>query len=587
MDKSIAVLPFVNMSADADNEYFSDGLSEELLNLLARVDGLKVAARTSTFKFKDSEADIAQIGEQLNVATVLEGSVRKSGDQVRITAQLIKVDDGFHLWSETYDRELDNIFEVQDEIARAIVGALKLPLLGEGSAALSSQSTASFEAYDLFLLGRHHHQMINAASFEKAIDYYTRALAIDPGYAPAWAALASAQLALADYGGKPIEEATRQAGKAIEKAVAINPELAEVLVAQSMLARYTGRSNDTRIAAERALEFDPQNVWALSRLSTMLLVTDPPRSLELAQRAMELDPLAEQTRVRLLLSLARAKGPDVALARAREMLLDEPDNPGLFEAMGNINLWQGKLDQSIADFAMTHRLRPGDVFPAMRLNEIYLYLDDPAAAAKWVAAAYERGPDNEWARIAENLLDVYEGNPESMLSRGGELLSGNANLMPEQVEPLSLGLLQAGRREDAERLLRAAVARAVDSEQPIYLWYDGQSVAWLAHLLPEGAERDELMQRLQDFVDTLSRQLPADPQTLLFRARLAALNGDRDGMLTSLQQAVDHGLRGARWLRMEPVFEAYTNDPAFQERVLELEQISAEAQSRMSGSLGV
>ena len=124
VDQSIAVLPFINMSADADNEYFSDGLSEELLNLLAQVEGLKVAARTSTFKFKGSDADIAEIGEKLNVATVLEGSVRKAGDQVRITAQLIMVDDGFHLWSENYDRRLDNIFEVQDEIASAIVDAL-------------------------------------------------------------------------------------------------------------------------------------------------------------------------------------------------------------------------------------------------------------------------------------------------------------------------------------------------------------------------------------------------------------------------------------------------------------------------------
>ncbi|NNE04399.1 MAG: adenylyl cyclase, partial [Xanthomonadales bacterium] len=206
IDKSIAVLPFVNMSADENNEYFSDGLSEELLNLLAKVDGLKVAARTSSFKFKNSDDDIADIGQKLNVATILEGSVRKHGNQARITAQLIKVDDGFHLWSETYDRNLDNIFQVQDEIARAIVDALKLPLLGQDEQAVAASSASSFEAYDLYLLGRHHYRQVNEQGFKKAVEYFTRATDVDPDYAPAWSGLADAYLGLSDYGDLALSE---------------------------------------------------------------------------------------------------------------------------------------------------------------------------------------------------------------------------------------------------------------------------------------------------------------------------------------------------------------------------------------------
>ena len=172
------------MSADADNEYFSDGLSEELLNLLAKVDGLKVAATNLIIQIQELRSGYRRNrAARLNVATVLEGSVRKSGNQARITAQLIKVDDGFHLWSETYDRELDNIFDVQDEIAKAIVDALKLPLLGHDAKPLTSTATTeNFAAYDLYLLGRHHAREYSEENFKRANEYFLAAIEIDPGF---------------------------------------------------------------------------------------------------------------------------------------------------------------------------------------------------------------------------------------------------------------------------------------------------------------------------------------------------------------------------------------------------------------------
>ena len=331
IEKSIAVLPFVNMSADEDNEYFSDGLSEELLNLLAKVDGLKVAARTSTFKFKDSDADIAEIGKKLNVATILEGSVRKSGNQARITAQLIKVDDGFHLWSETYDRDLDNIFEVQDEIARAIVDALKLPLLGQGETAIAASQTANFEAYDLYLLGRHHARIRNAAGFEQAVDYFSRAVAIDPAYAPAWSGLADAYMYLFDYGSLPFNEAISMAQKAISRALQLEPDLPEALNSRGLLLSYQGADAQAIPDLERALEIDPNNIQALSLLGGIIDELEPLRALAMAQKAWELDPLSEDTRVRLSSRTANTGDYDAAEALIRNMLLDDPENPGLYE----------------------------------------------------------------------------------------------------------------------------------------------------------------------------------------------------------------------------------------------------------------
>ncbi len=198
---SIAVLPLVNLSRDPDQEYFADGLAEELLNLLTKVPGLRVAARTSAFAFKGKNEDVAEIGQKLHVAHILEGSVRRSGDHVRIATQLINASDGFHVWSETYDRKLADVFVVQDEIARAVVAALKLKLLPEQAPTTIDRRTANPEAYNQYLLGRQILGQESPKTTPRAVEALERALALDPGYAPAWAELANAQLFIAGSAG--------------------------------------------------------------------------------------------------------------------------------------------------------------------------------------------------------------------------------------------------------------------------------------------------------------------------------------------------------------------------------------------------
>src|SRR5215207_5161556 len=182
---SIAVLPFVNMSADTENEYFCDGLAEELLNALAKIDDLKVAARTAAFSFRGKNVPMAEIGEALKVRTILEGSVRKSGSKLRITIQLINAADGYHIWSERYDRDLQDIFEVQDEIALAVVDALKVKLLAPEKQSLLKRHTDSAEAYQLYLRGRFFFYKRTPEGFQKAIVYFEKAIEIDPDYAVA------------------------------------------------------------------------------------------------------------------------------------------------------------------------------------------------------------------------------------------------------------------------------------------------------------------------------------------------------------------------------------------------------------------
>jgi TolB-like protein len=232
---SIAVLAFDNMSADPENLYFAEGISEEILNVLAGIDGLKVASRTSAFSFKGSGTPIPEIAEKLDVAHVLEGSVRKSGARVRITAQLIEAATDAHLWSDSYDRELTDIFAVQDEIARAIVAALKLTLTGARRA--PDSRTDDVEAYSRYLKGRFFWHQRTIDGFVSAERELRRAVEIDPDYADAWAALADVYVLQPEYGAAPAAEAIPKARAAIDQALALDPDSARALASRGYL-RY-------------------------------------------------------------------------------------------------------------------------------------------------------------------------------------------------------------------------------------------------------------------------------------------------------------------------------------------------------------
>jgi adenylate cyclase len=257
-EKSVAVLPFINMSDDAENEYFSDGISEELLNVLVRVKGLRVPSRTSSFTFKGSDKKLAEIGRELQVDHILEGSVRKSGDRIRVTAQLIEVNTDTHLWSETYTRELDDIFAVQDEIAQAIVSALKVTLDSDDQAPIQTRSTASVEAYNKYLLGRHLWNQRTPASLLASVEPLREAIALDPQYGRAWEALADAYVLIPEYRSGSIREYIPLAHEAIDKALYINPKSAPALTTSAYIKfMYDYDFEGARKMFSRAIEIDP------------------------------------------------------------------------------------------------------------------------------------------------------------------------------------------------------------------------------------------------------------------------------------------------------------------------------------------
>ena len=288
---SVAVLAFVDMSQKKDQEYFSDGLSEELIDLLTKIPGLHVPARTSSFYFKGKSADIPTIAKRLLVAHILEGSVRRSGNHLRVTAQLVRADNGYHLWSETYDRELDDIFKVQDEIAGAVVKALKISLLAAESPRIAP--TANTDAYELYMQARASMLHSGASDAARAVDYLQRAIRLDPKFAPAWARLSQVLMSEYEQGSVPFEQARDGARRAAQQALDLDPTLVTAHLAMAKIHFFDLDWGALQEETQRARELDPGDANAL-RASGIIARTlgRLNEAIGLFQQAADLDPLS-------------------------------------------------------------------------------------------------------------------------------------------------------------------------------------------------------------------------------------------------------------------------------------------------------
>jgi len=324
---AIAVLPFRNLSAEAENDYFCDGLAEELLNALAKIDGLKVAARTSAFAFRDKAAGVSEIGRALGVTTVLEGSVRTSHQRMRIAVQLVNAADGYHLWSERYDREMRDIFDVQDEITLAIVDALKIKLFGDERAAALKRGTEDAEAYELYLRGRFCWNQRTAESVRQAVGFYERAIARDPLYALAHAGLAESYVLFPWLSVAPPHDSMPKARTAALRALEIDDALAEAHAALGVyLSFYAWDQPASERELRRAIELQPGSATAYHWLGNIALLAMGrwDESLAAERRAGELDPLSLSIASDTGVTLLYARRYDEAIAQFRRTLAVDP-----------------------------------------------------------------------------------------------------------------------------------------------------------------------------------------------------------------------------------------------------------------------
>ena len=343
---SIAVMPFRDMSPEKDQEYFCDGMAEELISALVKVEGLRVAALTSSFQFKGKDQDVREIGKQLNVGTVLEGSVRKSGSRLRVTAQLVNVSDGYHMWSERYDREMEDVFLIQDEISEAIAGSLRLQFAGTGQKRPGDHRTENLEVYNLYLKGRFHWNKRSIEGFEKGITYFERAIEQDPAYAPAYAGLADCYVMLEN---RPSDETMPRARAAILKALELDGGLAEAYATLAWISfDYDWDLKASIENFRKGLALNPSYATAHQWYGLFLLVIGrDEEALQEVRRAHQLDPLSIIINTSIGVVNLYLRRPDEAEKEVTKSLEMDPDFAPARIVLAWVNEMRGDFQTAI------------------------------------------------------------------------------------------------------------------------------------------------------------------------------------------------------------------------------------------------
>jgi TolB-like protein len=614
---SVAVLPFVNMSADPEQEYFSDGISEELLNLLAQIQGLKVIARTSSFSFKGKDVDIATMAQQLNVRHILEGSVRKAGDRVRITAQLIDAQDSSHLWSQTYDRDYsaENLFYVQSEIARAITDRLRMTLTGDDEVRLASVPTKNTEAYNEYLLGRHRLKDRKVDDLADAVQQFARAIELDPQFAGAWSGLVDACFLYGNYSGGQSNEHCPPSPAELEqlarKALELDPESGEAWISlggaiqnqmdfssfedvpESML-----KLRGAIAAFERGLELNPTLSqgyhWLAVAHQFIHLYPDPPRGWIEAYQAgvwesiydkgLEVDPLSiplhfQKSRYPLV-----SKSKEEAIRHGHRIVEIAPDSALGYSALSRLS-WgaKGRLDESIrwTNTALERDPRQNG-FPQL-MGHAYSALGDTDMALAYIDLAKAlTAPDNQ-----------SEQNKFLVSKARIRLVSGKENA-PQVNELTALPIestrwwnldfatlidLRSGRPADALARVetyapKCLAAKSIPDEYgdcPIVLLRIYQE-------LGDYTAAENLGNAIVQGAKLWSDGYPENGARLEY-AKALAVTGRADEALDVLENLVSSGWRGGEWnssslrftLYFDLTFDAIRDDERFQAIVATIE----------------
>ncbi len=576
---AIAVLPFDDMSPTGDQRSLADGIAEELLDRLARSPALRVAARTSSFAFRDSATDIREIGRALNVRWLLEGSLRIAGGRIRITAQLIDAGDGFHVWSETYERAADDLFALQDEVTDAIAGELSKRIGGIAVEAGGDAGTTDPDALQAYLQGREAWRERTPASLERAETLFRRAVESDPPFARAWSGLADTYLLQEQYGSRELADAIRLAEPAAVRAVSLRPQLGEAWASLGLLRSTVGQLGAAEQSLLKAMELDPRYEMAPMWLANVYgLQGRLDRQLEVLERAAELNPLEPVINVNLAQARAALGNTDGARTLLLQALAVRPDDSSLLRGLSDLEFGQGRLEPALRAARAAHATDPAAPSNIATLARLYLLIEDFDRAERLL----QQLPANSRARLLSlQELELRRGGDRLLPPLAGWLAAIEQDRLTatDQTALTLAGFarLRAGSPEQAARLL----ARALDgpeqlAERPQSL--DAASLLVVAlRAAGDGAAAERWSIALQQAAEAWLADAPMLPGSAYGRVLLAVERGRLDAADEALQRAVEAGFR-ERWLllydpRLAPLRQHGRLEPLQQRLADELQQL--------------
>ena len=584
MPRSVAVLPFVALSGESDTQYFGDGIAEEILNRLAQISALKVIARTSSFAFRGQNIDIRSIAGQLGVRTILEGSVRRAGNEVRVTAQLINADDGTHLWSDNFDRPFTEIFDVQDEIAIAIAAALEIELLEDATRARPTENMAAYEHY---LQGRYYVQTLEESSLSTAVEQFEEATKLDPSFAEAWAGAAEARILQYTAGwvygdqstDRSVERSTteREIQPALLEALSLQPDLADALASLGLYQWYFEDELQRAIDnVEHAIRISPNHALSQKYIGAMHLKgttdrvqgrNDPVTALPYLERAVELDPLDVNANMWLSEAYARTGNMEASLAtQVRILELD----PGHLQALKNYSftLYQmGRPDEALPYAIRVTEQTRDDAQAITALVFIYFALDDLNAALPWLEHLRNVAPDNAttfytWSGYLQ-LVGEWENLRSLTMAELSKIdLEGELDLFDQGKILSAYSLFMAlGDYPAAERMMQLRL------KGPFFTTTTEISnlvdMAFLYQQTDRIDDAKRIMSQAYALIEQKSESVARD-DFLFWQASLANLNGDKRIAIEHLAALVEMSPRYSyRFLLASPEFQNLHNEPEF------------------------
>lgn len=551
-ERSIAVLPLANLSDDPANEYFSDGLSEEIRNQLARVPGLQVAARRSSFAFKSRHEDVREIGRRLNVATLLEGGVRRQADTVRIDVQLVSTADGYHLWSHSFERRLDDVFRLQTEVATAVIAAVSARY-GTTEWALPAPEERRFDVYNAYLLGRHHFHKRSAKALQKAAQCFEEAIAKDPQYALAYCGLADTYmlLNLRYYGTLTPAQAVEKALPLVRRALELAPELAEAHASLGLIELNRGDPVTAERSLERALRLNPG--YTMAHVWQGLAIIAQGRYREAAAHnrdAYRLDPLSPIVNTNVGFDAWRFGDTAEAAARFRAAMEIDPEFAVPLSGMARLSARRGEFDEALRWIDEAIELAPSRAFFPARKALMLLQAGRAEAAAECAAEAGRLAPGGVLDPEFSVALQVARGDREALAS----LVSGEHVAVPPGVRAqahIALGNLDAA-REIYERHPpdpRREIDEVLNDD---WTWRLAHSVNFGHLRLAAGDERGRGdLERVLAEVERVAAEGIVSAEVSYWAASALSVLGRSDEAQERLGEARRRGWRNDWWQRVD------------------------------------